>query len=454
MDAVSQARGATAELAHWLAAPEADQPSERALQAAAHAVLDWTAVAVAGSREPLVRILVEDALANGDTGSCGLVCSKVKTSPAFAALINGAASHALDYDDVNMRMRGHPTVTIMPALLAAAHGRMVSGKALFNALIAGTEAACIVGEMIGSDHYQRGFHTTATVGTIAAAAAVARLLNLSEKQIECALGLAATQASGLQAMFGTMAKPLHAGKAAMNGLLAARWAGAGFTAGDAVLEGDKGFGATQSGAFQALGVRRDRSLPYGIEQNVYKYHAACYYTHSAIEAASALLAENEIEATEIVGVVVALSPNELTVCDIPGPQTGLEMKFSIRHLVAMALLGRDTGRTEAYSTQEAQDDAVSELRSWVTTQPHDFERRTASRVTISLANGDRFERMVDVGIPADDLDVQERKLIDKFCSLCAPAIGSEATSALIETVLRLGEAEDLDAFLRSLAAAS
>ena len=270
MDGIQPTDGATRDLARWIANPQADPPTPRAITAAKHALLDWTGVVIAGAAEPLTQILIKDALQNGEAGDCPVIGTVYRTSPAFAAMINGASSHALDYDDVNTRMRGHPSVAIIPALLSAAHRRTISGKAFLDAFIAGTEAACITGEMLGAEHYERGFHATATVGTIAAAAGVARLLRLSQDQTAYALGLAATQAAGLQTSFGTMAKPLHAGKAAMNGLLSARLASMGFTASTSALEGVQGLGATQSTSFQPLPVRPDLSVPFGIEQNVYK----------------------------------------------------------------------------------------------------------------------------------------------------------------------------------------
>ena len=451
MERAVQTEGATAELARWIADPAADPPTARAVVAAKHALLDWMGVTLAGAREPLTRVLIGDALQNGETGTSVLVGNTATVSPAFAALINGAASHALDYDDVNMRMRGHPSVTILPALFAAANGRNASGAALLDAFIAGTEAACITGEMMGAEHYERGFHTTATVGTIAAAAGVARLLGLTTEQITHAIGLAATQAAGLQTSFGTMAKPLHAGKAAMNGLLSARLAASGFTASKTALEGVQGMGATQSATFQPLPVRPDRSAPFGIEENVYKYHAACYYTHSAIECALALQATHSVASQAIEALTVYLSPAQLKVCDIPNPATGLEVKFSIRHLVAMALLRHGTSSPDDYTDDLATDDAICAFRSRVRTEPHPFDRRTASKIQIKLTSGDVLEHQTDVGLPASDLDEQERRLTAKFNGLAAPLIGADRAGALASAVLAYDAQPHAMAFAKHMA---
>ena len=450
MDAISPTKGATASLARWIAEPGDDVPTARAVTAAKHALLDWVGVTLAGAREPLTGHLTKDALDNGESGTCVLVGQRYKVSPAFAALINGAASHALDYDDVNMRMRGHPSVTILPALFAIAQNRVISGARFLDAFIAGTEAACIVGEMMGSEHYERGFHTTATVGTIAAASAVARMLELSESQSANAIGLAATQAAGLQASFGTMAKPLHAGKAAMNGLLAARLAAHGFTGSSTALEGSQGLGVTQSATFAERAIRADTSDPFGIEQNVYKYHAACYYTHSAIECALSLKQQHAFSPDRIKAVTVYLSPNQLKVCDITSPSTGLEVKFSIRHLVAMALLGVETGQPDVYTQELAANAALGHLRGRVTTAPFPFERRTASKVAIELDTGDVLEENRDVGVPMSDLDQQERSLRSKFISLSAPLAGEDATQDLAVAISRLDQRENMQGFFSKL----
>ncbi len=162
-------------------------------------------------------------------GSCALIGGG-SADPHGAALINGAAGHALDYDDVVSALNGHPTAPVAPAVLAQAEEAKASGKAVIDALIAGVEVEAALGAMTGGSHYEKGFHATCTLGTIGAAAGCARLMGLDEVQTGWALGIAASQAAGLKCNFGTMTKPFHVGKAAANGLLAARLAARGFTA--------------------------------------------------------------------------------------------------------------------------------------------------------------------------------------------------------------------------------
>lgn len=439
-----------AELAEWIADRDGDPVSDPARRAACHAVLDWLGVAMAGAREPVVEFLVRDALVNGEAGPAGLVGRTEQLSPAFAALANGTASHALDYDDVNMRMRGHPSVTVVPALLSIAATQGGSGRSLLDALVVGTEVACTVGEIMGPEHYERGFHTTATAGTIAAAAGCAALLGLSGTQTRHALGLAATQAAGLQASFGTMAKPLHAGKAAMNGLLSARWAAAGLTAGEQTIDGRQGFGPTQSAMFRPRPIRPDPAVPFGIERNGYKVHAACYYTHSVIEAVRALVRDNDVSAGSIDRVTVRLGAAQLAVCDIADPATGLEVKFSVRHVVAMALQGIDTGDVAQYCEAIARNETLAALRRRVRTEAADLESRTAAQVEIVLNDGAPISRTVDCGIPVTDAGVREESLTRKFATLVGPILGDGATKALIGEVLTLAGQGNVRPFLQSL----
>src|SRR5262249_8865640 len=213
-------------------------------------LLDWLPVTLAGSREELSRILAEQAIEDCGKPAASLIGRSEKVSAQQAALVNGAASHALDYDDVNMAMNGHPTVPIVAALLALAEDSDRSGADFIAAFVAGYETECRIGALVLPDHYGRGFHATGTIGSFGAATACAHLLGLDAEKTATALGIAATQAAGLKSMFGTMCKPLHAGKAAQNGLLAALLAACGFTSRTDALECAQGFAATQSSDFR------------------------------------------------------------------------------------------------------------------------------------------------------------------------------------------------------------
>src|SRR5215203_7194419 len=197
---------------------------------AKHCLLDWLGVTLAGSREPLAQMLRDEVAEQGGRPQATLIGTDARASTQQAALVNGAASHALDFDDVHLVMNGHPSVPVLPALLALAEAHDGDGRALIAAFVAGVEVECRIGALVMPGHYNAGFHATGTLGAFGAAAACAHLLALDTDQWQIALAIAGTQAGGLKAMFGTMCKPLHAGKAAANGLLAATLAARGFTA--------------------------------------------------------------------------------------------------------------------------------------------------------------------------------------------------------------------------------
>src|SRR5579863_9468978 len=211
-------RQLTKVLANQASAVSYDALPEPVRALARQCVLDYFGVAMAGADDPLARILLDELEEAGGAAQAGIIGHQARLPALSAALVNGAIGHALDYDDVNLAMPGHPSVAILPGLLALAEARQSSGHEVIAAFVAGYETACRIGMALRPGHYGRGFHATGTVGAFGAAAACARLL-----------GLDGTQAAGLKSQFGTMCKPFHAGKAAQNGLLAARLAARGFS---------------------------------------------------------------------------------------------------------------------------------------------------------------------------------------------------------------------------------
>jgi 2-methylcitrate dehydratase PrpD len=192
-------------------------------------VLDYYGVALAGADDPLAKMLLDELSEAGGAAQASVIGHTARLPALSAALVNGAIGHALDYDDVNLAMPGHPSVAILPALIALAEQRRSSGQEIIAAFVAGYETACRIGMALRPGHYDRGFHATGTVGCFGAAAACAHLLGLDAEATARALGIAGTQAAGLKSQFGTMCKPFHAGKASQSGLLAARLAARGFS---------------------------------------------------------------------------------------------------------------------------------------------------------------------------------------------------------------------------------
>src|SRR5438067_7098743 len=276
-------------------------------------------------------------------------------------------------------------------------------------------------------HYDAGFHATGTLGAFGAAAAVGQLLGLDRQQQTHALALAGTQAAGLKSGFGTMAKPLHAGRAAQNGLLSAILAGGGFTGNAQIIETQQGFARTH--AAPEIDVDRLEQLRgrFLITDTLFKYHASCYLTHAAIDAAlklrtDATFAPENIDAVEVRGSVGCRG-----VCDIAEPATGLEGKFSLRATTAMALLGDDTSDPAAFNDDRMNDDSLRTMRDRITYVPAADIPGTRATVTLHI-NGRTLHADADTGRPERDLDRQWDRLSAKFFALASPVLGDRASA--------------------------
>jgi 2-methylcitrate dehydratase PrpD len=407
-------------------------------EVARHCVLDFFGVALAGAREPLADFLVDVVAKPENASAASLIGRSERATAVTAALVNGAAGHALDFDDAHMGMSGHPTVPVLPAVLALAEQTRASGKRLLTAFIAGVELECRLGLLLGPRHYEIGFHSTGTLGTFGAAAAAAHLLGLDESAWLHAMGLAGTQAAGLKSTFGSMGKPLHAGRAASTGLVCAMLAGRGFTAAPNVIEVAQGFAATHAGAMGS-GAALDRVAGrFLIRDTLFKYHAACYLTHAPIEAARTIRARDRVNGERVESVEVTVAPALLGVCNIQEPATGLEGKFSLRATTALALLGRDTAGLATYSDATMRDPALVRLRDRVRIVTDPSLPTTSAKVDVAAADG-RFSAVADTGRPAADLSAQRARLREKFDALATPALGASRAAELAEAALRVDE---------------
>ncbi len=449
--AIAAGIGATHVLATWVAGDDPASSTERAQTWAKHTLLDWLTVTIAGSADPLVDMLADEYPARSD-GTCALVGRGGSVGPIEAALINGAAGHALDFDDVSSRTVGHPTAPMAPAALALAQLTGASGQQLLRALIVGFEAQAFLGESLGAAHYQQGFHTTGTIGTFGAAAAAASLLRLDEARTRQAFGLAATQAAGLKCSFGTMAKPLHAGKAAANGLMAARLAARGFTAHDAALECAQGFARTQVPGTVAWRDRIDTTRGFAIESALFKYHASCYLTHPTIEAVRSARRKHGLDLDALDAMTIHVAGNHRGVCDIDEPRTGLNVKFSIRHLAALALDGADTADLALYDEATALDPRLAQARSRVSLQvgPPGSVGPHAARVVLRTRDGRTIEESADVGEPWSDLDAQWARLVAKGRSIAAPVIGPDRYEQLVTAIETLDRSPSLNPLIEAI----
>jgi 2-methylcitrate dehydratase PrpD len=417
-------------------------------------VLDYVACTLAGAKEELAEILLAEMAEQGGAPIATVIGHTERLPVLSAALVNGAASHALDFDDVNLSMTGHPSVVLLSALLALAEQRGSSGEDVMTAFVAGYELQCRLGLLLAPGHYNvLGFHATGTLGSFGAAAACAHLLRLDAHQFATALGIAGTQAAGLKSMFGTMCKPLHAGKAAYHGLLAARLAQRGFTSRADVLECEQGFARTHSPDFNPADALATPPGGFHIRNNLFKYHAACYMTHAPIEAARKLREQHGLTPDRIARIRLGLDETCDRVCNIPAPRTGLEAKFSLRLTTAMALAGVDTGGLGSYSEETAANPTLIALRDKVEFDFHNNRGpNTIADLELVLTDGSRVTTRYDSGIPATDIDEQGQRLEEKFTSLAEPILGDAKTRNLLSEIARLHTLPDLRGMMQLCAA--
>lgn len=374
-------------------------------------LFDWAACGIAGAREDDFAEVTQIQKAMG-AGTSTLLGGGTASAPG-AALINGTLSHALDYDDTHFAHIGHPSVAVIPAVLALAEDVQADLDAVIDAATLGVEASILVGLWLGRDHYQVGYHQTATAGAFGAVMGACRLLELDKKQLRHALGLCATMASGLKSQFGTMGKPLNAGLAARTGVEAALWAQAGMTGAQDGLAGPLGFGPTHHGQMQ------DVTLPgkdWRILEISHKFHACCHGLHAMLEA----LRDNNISADEIETIHIRTHPRWMTVCNIEDPKTGLAAKFSYKQTAAMALLGQDTGTIANFTDAGTQDAHIIALRAKVKVSEEARLTETQTEVSLTLQNGAIRRLRHDLLAPMPQ-DVRAEKLRVKAAGLLGDA---------------------------------
>jgi len=386
--------GATAHIGEYIVKSRGEELPPAALEAAKWAILDTVGVMLAGSVEPPARIVQRLAEAEGGMPLCTIVGTPSRAGAIWAALANGTAGHALDFDDTNFAMMGHPSVPVLAAALAAGELMLADGPALLHAFLLGFEVETTLGEVMNPAHYERGFHATGTLGTLGAAAAAAKLLDLDPVQTRHALAIAASQASGLKENFGTMTKPFHAGHAGRSGLLAALLARQGFTASEIALEGPQGY-------FAALGSQSDDSTaalerlgaPWKILTTgvAVKPYPSCACTHSTIEAVLELRQTHRLRPEAVAEITVGVAAPVPRMLIHHDPRTGLEGKFSAEFCAAAALVDGRVGIT-TFTAEKTADPAIRAVMGKVRmvvdpTIPAAQEHHVWTRVTVRLADG-------------------------------------------------------------------
>jgi len=404
------------------------EPSPDALEMMRLSLMDWAVCCIAGREEPLAVILRDKGLSEGGKAEASVIGGDKLPAPR-AAMINGAVSHALDYDDTHFAHIGHTSVGVIPAALVIAERVGASFDDFLTACLIGSEGAVRVGVQLGRDHYQVGYHQTATAGAFGACLAALRLLGADQAQAIAGIGLVSSKAAGLKAQFGTMAKPLNAGLAAEAGVEAALWAMAGMTSTE---QGLQAFGVTHHGdadaaAFDGLGGT------WRMLEVSHKFHACCHVLHAMLEA----LSEVSVDPADVVSVEITTHPRWMTVCNKPAPHTGREAKFSYAQTAAMALVGGDTSAIAAFSDMVAQRSDLVALRDVVSVVTAESLTEMQARVRITLRDGAVLDAAHDLEAPMA-LEARAAKLMRKAQGLVpdADALWQVTDLASLAAILR------------------
>lgn len=448
-------------LAAKVAAFDPGQIIPKARERALIGILDTVAVTLAGAREPCVQKLRAVPGICDAPGPSTLIGLAGKGSMLDAALINGTASHALDYDDFSSVFGGHQSAPLVPALFALAEAENLSGKAVVTAYAIGVETEIRLARAVHFHHYDKGWHPTATLGTIGAAAATAHLLRLPEDQIVVALALAVSQASGVKANFGTMTKPFHVGMCSRAGLLATLMARQGYTANPAAFEHPQGFFEVYNGAgnYDADRLFDHWADPLELEDDgiAVKAYPCCGSTHAAIRAALDLRAKTRLRPEDIARIEILPHGRRLKHTDTPHPVTELQAKFSVQYVVARALL--DGAVKLSHFDEDAIADArITDVLSRVEARAHpdmadDAASQWSAEVIVHTADGQRVSERLD-NLMADGGAVPKSAsaMWDKFMD-CAEAaqLPADMGGAVFERLETLDSAPDMALVLRMMA---
>ncbi len=433
-----------------------DLPSD-AVHWAKVGILDTVGVTLAGGSDPSVQIVAR-SLAAGP-GPSLVFGSQQRINPLDAALINGTASHSLDFDDCNNTLGGHPSVPILPALFAIADQTKVNGRDFIAAYVAGFETECKIAMGVNIYQYTRGWHPTTTIGVFGAAAACARLLRLSDTQTATALSIAASFAAGIKANFGTMTKPLHVGHCSRDGLFAAFLARDGLTANPTAFEHKQGYFEVFNGAgnYDAGKILPAWGQPFDIVDPgiATKQHPCCGSTHPAIDALLILVNEHDLRPDQIGRIDAWIHPFCLEHTNRPEPQTSTDARFSIQYCLARALADRKV-TLEHFEGDGFRDQAIRQSMGRVHAAPHTPAQFAAdnyfgAEVKVTLQSGRTYTAKVEEPLGCTSRNPLPVELLqEKFVNCALRVLPQTRVTELYKAMRdleRIGDVRELTALM-------
>jgi 2-methylcitrate dehydratase PrpD len=418
---------------------------DAAVHHAKRSVIDWFAATLPGGLEAPATLITLALAEDTGRGDATLLPGGRAATARTAALINGAASHTIEFDDIFRDGLYHPGSPVVAAALAAAQRAGASGEELVRGVISGYEISNRIAAAMVPAHYD-WWHTTATVGFFGAAAASATILGLDHKQAAHALGTVGTMAAGLQQAFraDAMSKPIHAGRAAEGGLLAAMIAAGGVTGALDILEGERGFGNAMGVDVDWASAVEGLGEDFTITRMTQKNHAACGHLHAAIDAVTVLRNAHGLAPGDIKRINVGSYQKSKEICGNADPRTPYEAKFSTHYCVALALRNGAALRTRDFTPALLDDPELRRLMALVTLAVDDgcqaaFPKARSARVEIETTDGRILKHFAPTRRGDPDSPLSDDELADKYTDLAAAVIGTDGAARLLGRLWALND---------------
>ena len=438
----------TRTLARFLVSHKAADLPKAVRHEGTRSLLNWVGCAIGASRHATVKRALAALYELSGPRDATILGRRERVDIFQAALLNGATSHTFDFDDTHLQTVIHPSGPVLSAILALAERKPVSGREFLHAFILGVEAECRIGKSVFPNHYDTGWHITATAGVFGAAAAAGRLLKLNEQQMVWALGMAATQACGIRETFGTMAKPLHPGIAARNGLLAALLSKKNVTSAEQGIEGRRGFAAILSTKFDPWSITEGLEKSWEIASNSYKPYACGVVIHPAIDGCVQLRNDYKLGLDAIARIDLKVHPLVLELTGRRKPQSGLEGKFSVYHSCAAAiLLGH--GSEAAYSDAMVRNSAVVRLRDQVNAVVEPGIQEDQMYITMTLKDGRVLEKHIKHAVGSVARPMSDADLELKFRGLCKGILPVAQSGKLMGLCWNVGQLKNVAEIARA-----
>lgn len=420
--------------------------SAQTIHAAKRGLLDWLGCALIGSKHSTPDILIETLLENASSEQSIVLGKRRRLSFLDAALVNGQMGHILDFDDTHMGgVVLHASSPTLSALMSESQRKATSPRDFLLAYVCGFEAGVRVGQS-SPDHHAGGWHLTGTLGHFAAGVATGKLIGLDPQQLSHAMGIAATQASGMQQNRGTMCKSFHAGRAASNGILSARLALKGFNSSLEIVEGKRGFSRIYSARSVPSKMVENLGVLWEIDRNGFKPYACGVVLHPAIDAMIELHRMKACALEDIDKIEVSVHPLVLSITGTQAPTSGLHSKFSIYHSVAIALVDGQAGLAQ-YSDERVLDLGVERIRQRIKVRVDESLGRDQARASIFF-KGKHKEVFIAHATGTIDHPMSDKDLERKFLSNAAEVLGVKAATEIAQMVWSLDSLQDMSTLWR------